>query len=121
MYSQTCSNDHLSKTTTRLRRPVLSPPKQIPIQSLLYMTTTCLTRPATTFFFISQMKKKLSKTTATKRYQAKKWETIIWKPCIINISPRLYLLYRYFIMQSLFNVFKNWTFALCICLLDYIR
>ena len=56
-YSQTCSNDHLYKTTTRLRRSVLSPPKQIPINSLLYKTTTCLTRPATTFF-VSQMKKK---------------------------------------------------------------
>ena len=49
-YSQTSSNDHLCKTTTRLRRPMLSPPKQIPIQLLLYKTTTCLTRPATTFF-----------------------------------------------------------------------
>ena len=44
------------KTTTRLRRPVLSSPKPIPIQSLLYKTTTCLTRPATTFF-VSKMKK----------------------------------------------------------------
>ena len=49
IYSQTCSNDHLYKTTTRLRRPMLSPPKQILIRSLLYKTTTCLTRPATTF------------------------------------------------------------------------
>ena len=57
VYSQTCSNDHLYKTTIRLRRPVLSPSKQIPIQSLLYKTTTCLKRPATTFF-VSQMKKK---------------------------------------------------------------
>ena len=31
------------QTTTSLRRPMLSSPKQIPIQSLLYKTTTCLT------------------------------------------------------------------------------
>ena len=57
-YSQTCSNDHLSKTTTCLRQPMLSHPKQIPIQS--------------TTFFVSQMKKNLSKTTITKLYQMKK-------------------------------------------------
>ena len=56
MYSQTCSNDHIYNKTTRLRRPMLSPPKQIPLQLLLYKTTTCLTRPETTFF-VFQMKK----------------------------------------------------------------
>ena len=30
-YNQTCSNDHLYKTTTHLKRPMLSPPKQISI------------------------------------------------------------------------------------------
>ena len=35
---------------------MLSPPKQIPIQLLLYKMTTCLAQPATTFF-VSQMKK----------------------------------------------------------------
>ena len=50
------------KTTTRLRRPMLSPPMRIPIQSLLYKTTTCLTRPATTFF-CPPNEKNLSKTT----------------------------------------------------------
>ena len=35
---------------------MLSPPKPIPMQLLLYKTTTCLTRPATTFF-VPQMKK----------------------------------------------------------------
>ena len=49
LYSQTCSNDHLYKTITRLRRSMLSSPKQIPKQSLLHKTTTCLTWPATTF------------------------------------------------------------------------
>ena len=63
-YSQTCSNDHLFKITTLLRRPVLSPPKQIPIQSLLRKTTTWLMRPATTFF-VSQTK------TATKKLSDK--------------------------------------------------
>ena len=29
------------------RRPILSLSKQIPLQSLLYKTTTCLTQPAT--------------------------------------------------------------------------
>ena len=52
----TCSNNHLYKTTTHLRQPMLSLPKEIPIQSLLYKMTTCLTRPATTFF-VSQMEK----------------------------------------------------------------
>ena len=46
---------------------MLSLPKQIPVQLLLYKTTTCLIWPATTE---SQMKKKtLSKTTATKLIQ----------------------------------------------------
>ena len=58
-YSQSCSNDHLCKTTTRLRRPMLNPPKQIPVQSLLYKTTTCLTRPGTTFFCLPNKKSRL--------------------------------------------------------------
>ena len=73
-YSQTCSNNHLYKTTTCLRRPMLSSPKQISIQSLLYKTTTCLTRPTTTFF-VPQMKENLSKRSTTKLYPAKKWDT----------------------------------------------
>ena len=36
--SQTCSNNHLFKTTTCIRQPVLSPPKQIPIQSFLHLS-----------------------------------------------------------------------------------
>ena len=52
-YSQTCSNDHLCKITTCLWQTMLSSHKQIPIQSLLYKTTTCLTQPATTFFCLS--------------------------------------------------------------------
>ena len=75
-YSQTSSNDHFCKTTTRLRRPMLSPPKQIPLQSLLTKMTTCLTRPVTPFF-VSQMKKRPSKTTTNKLYPAKKCEANI--------------------------------------------
>ena len=75
-YSQTCLNNHLHKMTTRLRWPVLSLPKQIAIQLLLYKTTMSLTRPATTFF-VSQVKKNLSKTTATKLYPPSKWETFM--------------------------------------------
>ena len=56
------------KTTVHLRRLMLSPPQQIPIQLLLYKTTTCLTRPAATFF-VSQIKKSLSKTTTKKIIQ----------------------------------------------------
>ena len=80
-YNQTCSNNPLYKTATCLRRLTLSPPKQIPIQSLLSKMTTCLTWPATTFF-VSQMKKNLSKTITTKFYPEKKWETNIKQQCI---------------------------------------
>ena len=54
--SQTCSNNHLYKLTTRLRRPILNLPKPVNIQSLLYKVSTCLTQPVTTFF-VPQMKK----------------------------------------------------------------
>ena len=97
-YTQTCSNDHLHKVTTCLRRPMLSPAKPIPIQLLLYKTTLCLKRPGTTFF-VPQMKKKLSKTATANLYSAKKWEAVHKK----LTSLQLYLLYCYFIMQSLFN------------------
>ena len=77
-YSQICSNDHLYKRTICLRRPVLSPPKPILKQSLLCKTTTCLTRPATTFF-VPQTKKYLSKTATAKLYPAEKWKAIYKK------------------------------------------
>ena len=50
-------------------RPMLNPPFQIPIQSVLYKTNTSLTGPAT-IFLVSQMKKKLYKTTTSKLYPA---------------------------------------------------
>ena len=74
-YSQTSSNDHLYKTTTRLRWPILSPPMPTLMQSLLYKTTTCLTRPANTLF-VPEMEKNLSKTTTVKLYPPKKWEAM---------------------------------------------
>ena len=74
-YSQTCSNDQLYKTTPSLRRPMLMPPKPIPIQSLLRKTTTCLMQPAATFS-VPQMKKNLSKTTTAKLYPTKKIEAM---------------------------------------------
>ena len=36
-----------AQTTTSIKQPMLSPPKPIPIQSLLYKTTTYLTLPVT--------------------------------------------------------------------------
>ena len=56
-YSQTCLNHHLCKTNTCLRWPMVSLPKQIPGQSLLHKTTTCLLRPATYLFLSSKLKK----------------------------------------------------------------
>ena len=44
------------QTTTSVRRAMLSPPKQIPVQSLLYKIAICLTRPATTFFCLPNEK-----------------------------------------------------------------
>ena len=66
-----------AETTTSIKRPMLSPPKPIPIQSLLYKTTTYLTLPATTFF-VPQIKKKKnqSKTAIAQLYPAEKWEVM---------------------------------------------
>ena len=50
-------NNYLFKMTTRLRQPVLSPPKPIPIQSLLYKTTDHLYNATRDHFFVPQMKK----------------------------------------------------------------
>ena len=104
LYSQTCSNNHLYKTTTRLRRPVLSPPQQIPIELLLYNMTTCLKQPATTFCLPSE--KNLSKTTTTKLYLAKKWKTNIRQQCIkanVSLYSSTTFLFSFF-FYSLFNV-----------------
>ena len=54
----------------RQRWPMLIPSKQIPLQSLLYETTICLTWPAT-FYSVSQMKKSPSKTTTFKLFLQK--------------------------------------------------
>ena len=55
------------QTTTSVKQPMLSPPKQIPVQSLLSKATS-------NHFFDSQMKKNLSKTITTKLYPAKACE-----------------------------------------------
>ena len=46
--------------TTCLRQPVLSQPKQIPIQLLLYKMSACLMRPVTIFFPKNEKKKTVS-------------------------------------------------------------
>ena len=53
-------NNHLCKMITRLRRPMLSRTQQIFIQSLLYKTTTCLTRPLQNITQWRNRKQKLS-------------------------------------------------------------
>ena len=55
-------------TTTHLRQQMLSLLKPIPIQIFMYKTTTCLMRPAITFFVPQMKKKNLSKTATTKLY-----------------------------------------------------
>ena len=62
------------KMTTYQRGSMLSPPKRIPIQLLLYEMTTCLTQPATTF--VVPKWKKLFKTATAKLYPAEKWEAM---------------------------------------------
>ena len=89
---------------------MLSLPKQIPIQSLLYKMTTCLTRSANTFFCLPN-EKNLSETTTTKLYPAKKWEINVRQQWIKNkcLSDYIYSRTSYFIMQSLFNVYEKRT------------
>ena len=58
------------------------------------------------------MKKILSKTATAKLVPAEEWEAM-------HTSLHLYLLYCYFIMQSLFNVYKMWTFTFNMCLPNY--
>ena len=95
MCSQTCSNNHLYKMTTRLRQQIVSLSKQILIQSLLYKTTTCLTRPAATYFVL-QMKKNLPKTATAKLYLAEKWEAMHKnKSLCIKIMIMFTVLLRY--------------------------
>ena len=81
IYSQTCLYDQLYKTTTRLRRPMLSPPKPIPKQSLLHKTTTCLTRPATTFL-VPKMKKTSLKQPLQNFIQRKNGKLCIKNKCL---------------------------------------
>ena len=105
-YSQPCSDDNFCNTTTCLRRPRLSPPKRIPIQSLLYKTATCLTQPATTFF-VSQMKKSLSKTTTNKLYPTKKCKRK--EQCIKNKRLYLFIFTLLLLFNAKFSVHKSWA------------
>ena len=84
-------NNHPYKTTTRLRRPMLSFPKPIPIQLLLYKTTTCLMWPVTTVI-VPQMKKSLSKTATAKLYLAKKMEAMQKKKIAKCLSDYIFTL-----------------------------
>ena len=65
-------------------------------------------RPGTTFLS-PKWKKNLSKTATAKIYTAEKWEAMHKNKRLSNYIYylRLYLLYCYFVMQSLFNVYKN--------------
>ena len=74
-YGQNYLHDHLYKTITCLRQPMLSLPIPIPIQLLLHKTTTYLKQPATTFL-VTQMKKTCLKQTTAKLYPKKKWEAV---------------------------------------------
>ena len=105
-YNQTCSNDHLCKMTTHLRQPMLNPPRQFLMQSLLCKTTTCLTWPATTFWVPNEKKKKYP----AKRNLSSKEMWYKQEQCRKNKRLWLYLLCCYFIMQSLFNVYKSCQF-----------
>ena len=114
IYSQTCSNNHPYKTTTCLRQPTLSPPKQIPIkfshfkEAVYFLPFRSTLEPPSGFehgtdglgiqHFKHQAiapneKKKLSKTTTLKFYPTKKWETNIRQQCMkINISLIIFAL-----------------------------
>ena len=110
VYSQTCSSDQLFKMTTHLKVPMLSLTKQIPIQLLLYKTTTCLTQRRDHFFCLSN-EKSLSKITPTKfslpsKAIGNKHKVTMHKNKHLSDYT---LLYCYLIMQSLFNTYKNQT------------
>ena len=62
---------------TLVKRPMLSPPKQIPIQLLLFNVTS-------SHFFDSQIEKNLSKTITTKLYPVKECEERPKEQCIKN-------------------------------------
>ena len=69
--------------TTHLRWPLLSLPKQIPLELLLYKMKTvyCDQWP---LFLSPKWKQKQPKTTTTKLYLTKKEETNIRQECIKN-------------------------------------
>ena len=86
-YNQTCSNDHLCKMTTHLRQPMLNPPKQFLMQSLLCKTTTCLTWAATTFWVPNEKKRNIQQ---KEIYPAEKCDTNRNNAEKINVSDYIY-------------------------------
>ena len=61
---------------THRRGPILSPPKQILMQSILQKTITCLTRPAITFFCLPKPVKKNHNTTLPSEEMGNKQATM---------------------------------------------
>ena len=92
--------DHSSKTTNTESAQAIS-------HKIVTASDDHLSNATSDHFFVTQMKKNLSKTTTAKVYPVKKWEAMHKK----IISLQLYLLYCYLIMQSLFNVCNNRTFT----------
>ena len=60
---------------------MLSLPKPIPIQLLLYKMTTCLTQPVTTFFCPPNEKQPLQNF-----YAAEKWEAMFIKTVYLRLT-----------------------------------
>ena len=57
-YSETCSNNHLSKTTTHLKRPMLSAESaQANSCTIVIVYDYHLSNATSDYFFITQMKK----------------------------------------------------------------
>ena len=83
---------------THLRRPMLSPPQRIPVQLLLYKTTI---RPATTFF-VSQMKKSLSKTTTLNTLSSKEMQDKHKEQCIKNKCLYLFIFHLLLLFNAKF-------------------
>ena len=81
---------------------MLSLPKQIPVQSLLYKTTTCLTRPVNTFLS-TKWKKVCLKQPLKTLSSEEMWNNALKINVFLIISTLL------FIAQSLLDVYESWT------------
>ena len=104
------------QTTTSVRQPLVYDdqswvrPNEFP-----YNLYYCIRRPRDQrpLFFVSQMKKSLSKTITKKTCSSKEMGNKHKEQCTKNkrlsLSLCLYLLYCYSLMLSLFNVYKGWA------------